>query len=95
LVLGLRKAERLESESGNRLADMVSLFVEYVKGIPLLKAFSESKKFDQELESSTQLIVSFGSGGITFVAGDSHQIEQGIIHFAGFLLQKQVDAVLD
>ena len=53
LALGLKKAGRLERENGNNLADMVSLFVEYVKGIPLLKAFSESKKFDAELEAAT------------------------------------------
>ena len=54
LGFGLKKADRLETENGNRLEDMVSLFVEYVKGIPLLKAFSESKKFDKELENSTE-----------------------------------------
>jgi ATP-binding cassette subfamily B protein IrtB len=54
LVFGLKKGGKIETENGDRLADMVSLFVEYVKGIPLLKAFAESKKFDQELESSTQ-----------------------------------------
>jgi ATP-binding cassette subfamily B protein IrtB len=54
LVFGLKKGGKIETENGNRLADMVSLFVEYVKGIPLLKAFSESKKFDRELEKSTQ-----------------------------------------
>lgn len=53
LVLGLKKAEKIETQNGNALADMVSLFVEYVKGIPLLKAFSDSKKFDQELAEAT------------------------------------------
>ncbi|MVB11755.1 putative ABC transporter ATP-binding protein [Caprobacter fermentans] len=32
---------------------MVSLFVEYVKGIPLLKAFSTSRKIDEKLEKAT------------------------------------------
>jgi len=54
LIFGLKKGNKLEADNGNRLEDMVSLFVEYVKGIPLLKAFSESKKFVQELEKSTQ-----------------------------------------
>lgn len=53
LVLGLKKASNLEEENGNFLADMVSLFVEYVKGIPLLKAFSKSKKFDEQLTTAT------------------------------------------
>ena len=47
LILGLKRAKRLEEEAGNDLADMVSVFVEYVKGIPLLKAFSESRRFEQ------------------------------------------------
>lgn len=47
LVLGLKRAKRLEEEAGNDLADMVSVFVEYVKGIPLLKAFSESRRFEK------------------------------------------------
>lgn len=54
LIVGLKNGNKFESENGNRLEDMVSLFVEYVKGIPLLKAFSESKKFEQKLEESTQ-----------------------------------------
>ena len=52
LARGLGKANRLEKESGDSLADMVSLFVEYVKGIPLLKAFSESRQFDQKLSDA-------------------------------------------
>lgn len=54
LVLGLKKAQKLEEENGNHLADMVSLFVEYVKGIPLLKAFWGSKKFDKKLDTATR-----------------------------------------
>lgn len=54
LVLSLKKAKNLERENENNLADVVSLFVEYVKGIPLLKAFSESKKFDNQLEDATK-----------------------------------------
>lgn len=57
LILGNKRGTDLEAENGNRLADMVSLFVEYVKGNPLLKAFSESKKFDRKLENAT---ISFG-----------------------------------
>lgn len=55
LILGLKKASRLEEENGNRLADMVSIFVEYVKGIPLLKAFSESKRFENKVQRSVEL----------------------------------------
>ena len=54
LSRALKKADTLEEKTGNSLADMVSLFVEYVKGIPLLKAFSESKQFDERLAAATK-----------------------------------------
>lgn len=56
LLLGLElgKGQRIEKENGNLLADMVSLFVEYVKGIPLLKAFSENETLDRELAESAR-----------------------------------------
>lgn len=52
LVLGLKRAKRLEEEAGNDLANMVSVFVEYVKGTPLLKAFSESRRFEKKVEQT-------------------------------------------
>lgn len=52
LVLGLKRAKRLEEEAGNDLADMVSVFVEYVKGTPLLKAFSKSRRFEKKVEQT-------------------------------------------
>lgn len=54
LFLGLKRAQKLEEENGNNLADMVSLFVEYVKGIPLLKAFWGSRKFERKLEMASR-----------------------------------------
>lgn len=54
LTLGLKRGERLEEKSGNDLADMVSVFVEYVKGIPLLKAFSESRRFEEKVEQTAR-----------------------------------------
>lgn len=54
LILGLKRAKRLEKEAGNDLADMVSVFVEYVKGIPLLKAFSESRRFEKKVEQTAR-----------------------------------------
>lgn len=52
-VFGIKSNSQLEKESQNRLADMVSLFVEYTKGIPLLKAFSKSPTFENKLKDST------------------------------------------
>ena len=57
LVFGLKRTKRMENEAGNKLADLVSIFVEYVKGIPLLKAFSESRNFEEKLKQSAR---SFG-----------------------------------
>lgn len=57
LINGLKSGKALQQKNQDDLADMVSLFVEYVKGIPLLKAFRESKSFRQGLKKSAE---SFG-----------------------------------
>lgn len=54
LLYGIKSGKALQKESQDDLADMVSLFVEYVKGIPLLKAFSESSSFQTQLKQSTE-----------------------------------------
>ncbi|GMQ56251.1 ABC transporter ATP-binding protein [Vallitalea sediminicola] len=53
LVLGIKSNSKLEEKSQDDLTDMVSLFVEYTKGIPLLKAFNESPTFENKLKDST------------------------------------------
>ncbi len=50
LVQGIKSGRALQEKNQNDLADMVSLFVEYVKGVPLLKAFSESEDFREKTE---------------------------------------------
>lgn len=52
LAAGLRKAQALEGRCEDDATDMTSLFVEYVKGIPLLKAFAESEALDRRLEAT-------------------------------------------
>ena len=54
----LERANKIEEETGNSLADMVSLFVEYVKGIPILKAFFESRQFERKLAAA---VTDFGN----------------------------------
>ncbi len=49
LVVGLAHGERLEAEVGDASASMASLFVEYVRGMPLLKAFSRCATLDELL----------------------------------------------
>ncbi|RDB55465.1 ABC transporter [Paraeggerthella hongkongensis] len=58
LVAGLKKAQALEGRCGDDAADMTSLFVEYVKGVPLLKAFAESEALDRRLEAT---VADFGA----------------------------------
>lgn len=53
LVLGIKSNSKLEEQSQDNLADMVSLFVEYTKGMPLLKAFNDSPTFENKLKAST------------------------------------------
>lgn len=57
LIRGIKKNSQLQKKSQDDLADMVSLFVEYSKGIPLLKAFNESTTFENNLKTSA---VQFG-----------------------------------
>ena len=54
LALGFRKNLRLQEKTNDDLADMVSLFVEYTKGIPLMKAFSENSAFEAKLRGSIE-----------------------------------------
>lgn len=49
---GIESSGRLQKETQNDLADMVSLFVEYTKGIPLVKAFGASSSFEKKLGNS-------------------------------------------
>ena len=48
LYRGIRSGMKAQEESQDNLADMVSLFVEYVKGIPVLKVFGGKGMFRDE-----------------------------------------------
>lgn len=52
LVLGIKSNGKLEKITQDNLATMVSLFVEYTKGIPLIKAFTENMTFFNRLQKS-------------------------------------------
>ncbi len=52
LAHGIKSSKSLQEKNQDNLVNMVSLFVEYVKGIPLLKAFSESGSFRRKLKNS-------------------------------------------
>ena len=54
LYLIIKQSERIENQNNSALLDMVSLFVEYVRGIPVLKSFSNNKSLDNELMNKTK-----------------------------------------
>ena len=69
LIYGIKSGKALRKESQDDLADMVSLFVEYVKGIPLLKAFNESSQFQTCLKQSARRFGESSRKSAKFVAG--------------------------
>ena len=54
LYLTIKQSEKIENQNNAALLDMVSLFVEYVRGIPVLKSFGENKSLDNELMNKTK-----------------------------------------
>ena len=54
LVMTIKSSKKIEKENNSALLDMVSLFVEYVRGMPVLKSFSNNKSLDRELISRTK-----------------------------------------
>ena len=54
LYLTIKQSEKIENQNNSVLLDMVSLFVEYVRGIPVLKSFSNNKSLDNELMNKTK-----------------------------------------
>ena len=54
LYLTIKQSEKIENQNNSALLDMVSLFVEYVRGIPVLKSFSNNKSVDNELMNKTK-----------------------------------------
>ena len=54
LYLTIKQSEKIENQNNLSLLDMVSLFVEYVRGIPVLKSFSNNKSLDNKLMNKTK-----------------------------------------
>ena len=54
LYMTIKRSEKIENQNNSALLDMVSLFVEYVRGIPVLKSFSNNKSQDNELMNKTK-----------------------------------------
>lgn len=54
LAMSINQSKKIENKNNSALLDMVSLFVEYVRGIPVLKSFSNNKSLDDELTVRTR-----------------------------------------
>ena len=54
LYMTIKQSEKIENQNNSALLDMVSLFVEYVRGIPVLKSFLNNKSLDNELMNKTK-----------------------------------------
>lgn len=54
LYLTIKQSKKIENQNNSSLLDMVSLFVEYVRGMPVLKSFSNNKSLDNELMNKTK-----------------------------------------
>ena len=78
LYLTIKQSEKIENQNNSALLDMVSLFVEYVRGIPVLKSFSNNKSLDNELMNKTKKF------GETSKAASSFKAKQ--LSIFGFLL---------
>ena len=54
LGLTIKRSKTIKNKNNSALLDMISLFVEYVRGIPVLKSFSNNKSLDSELMARTK-----------------------------------------
>ena len=54
LAYSLKQAKRIEKENNSALIDMVNLFVEYVRGMPVLKSFANNMLLDFLLAQKTE-----------------------------------------
>ncbi|WP_029410038.1 ABC transporter ATP-binding protein [Treponema pedis] len=70
LALSLKRSEEKEHTNNSALADMVSLFTEYVRGIPVLKSFSNNKNLDISLAEKTEIF------GMTSKAASAFKAKQ-------------------
>ncbi len=78
LIMTIKKSRRIENRNSSALLDMVSLFVEYARGIPVLKSFSNNKSLDDGLADRTRR---FGE-----TSKDASEFKAKQLSIFGFLL---------
>ncbi len=54
LFLSIKKSKSIENDNNAALLDMVSLFVEYVRGMAVIKSFSNNKSLNNQLSEKTK-----------------------------------------
>lgn len=54
LVKTIKSSKKVEGRNNAALLNMVSLFVEYIRGMTVLKSFSSNKSLDEDLKSRTE-----------------------------------------
>ncbi len=55
LFLSIEQSKNIENANNSALVDMVSLFVEYVRGMAVIKSFSNNKTLNNQLNAKTKL----------------------------------------
>jgi ATP-binding cassette subfamily B protein len=69
LVSNIKMNKSIDQEVKANHSDMLSLFVEYTKGIPVLKSFTENKKIDTALVQSAEKFGESNKVQSNFIAG--------------------------
>lgn len=101
LLLGLRKSSAAQKRTNDDLADMASLFVEYTKGIPLMKAFSENAAITQKLTTSIEKFGESSANQAKVIAGYTgrfgffFELSAAVMIVAGALLEYQGMVAID
>ncbi len=54
LIISIKQLEDMERKNNNALLEMVSVFVEYVRGMPILKSFARNDSLKEELKEKTK-----------------------------------------
>lgn len=55
LFLSIKKSKNIENYNNSALVDMVSLFVEYIRGMAVIKSFSNNKTLNNQLNERTKI----------------------------------------
>lgn len=84
LAASIKHAKKAEHDNNSALADMVSVFVEYVRGMPVLKSFANNRTFDT---AAANAVKAFGESSKAAAKIKAHRLSVfGFILDAGYAL---------